>query len=126
MDAITTLPVSFTLPSRFGTHSNGSVLPLFFRHQTCRPFMEKSSLIEPVSAQVSVCEPPSVWPSRKLSLSSVSVEGSNAVLMTSALKSCSLPDAPIFRLPGPSVRVFAMIVFLSVDFEWVQGDFVGR
>lgn len=32
MDAITTLPVSFTLPSRFGTHSNGSVLPLFFRH----------------------------------------------------------------------------------------------
>ena len=88
--------------------------------------MLKSSLMLPVSAHVSVRKPPSVCPSKKLSSSSVSVDGSKAVLMTSALKSCSLSDAPIFRLPGPSVRVFAMIVFLSVDFKGIKGDFVGR
>ena len=31
-----------------------------------------------------------------------------------------------WALTGSIKEDFSMIVFLSVDFEWVQGDFVGR
>ena len=113
-----TVMSSWSAPDVFGMNFAGLVSPALFRQYTCAPFMLKSSPMLPDSFHDVLSAPPSSWPSRYVSGSSLELSGDSSTLVQSTSSLYWSSEEPMTRLPGPRVRILsAMMVVPFVRFH---------